>query len=104
MKLRSLLSMAALAATFSASAQVWIKDSVDMNAGYVKDVYYSMQNGTQNTVSNTDWHLGFQMTPQGQYGNVSVIANHVQGGVKVFHLNKAGSVSWASLTAADTVG
>ena len=103
MKLRLLLATAAVAATFNASAQ-WIADSVDMNAGYAKDVYYSLQNGTQNSVANANWHIGFQMTPQGPYGNVSVIANHVQGGVQVFHLNKAASTSWASITAADTIG
>ena len=103
MNLRLLLATAAVAATFNASAQ-WIADSVDMNAGYAKDVYYSLQNGTQNSVANTDWHIGFQVTPQGPYGNVSVIANHVQGGVKVYHLNKAASASWATLTGADTVG
>lgn len=96
--------MAALAAASGASAQTWVSDSVTMGAGYANDVFYSMHNGAQRTEPNTTWHLAFQVTPQGPYGNVSVLANHVQGNVMVYPLHLSANAKFATLAAADTVG
>ncbi len=106
MKLRSLLAVAALATSFGASAQTWVSDSVTMGAGYANDVWYSMKNGQQKTNANGNWHLAFQMTPQGPYGNVSIFANHATtpASTKVYSLHMQASAKFASLTAADTAG
>lgn len=92
-----------------ATAQTWVSDSVSMGGmaqgtSYPNDVFYSLRNGVQSTTPNNNWHLAFQMTPPGPYGNVSVLANHAQTGVQVYSLHKKASVSFASLSAADTAG
>jgi len=105
MRLKHLLFAAA--ATFSltqAKAQAWVDDSVAMGPNYGNDVFYSMANGAQPAVSNTNWHLAFQMTPPGPYGNVSVFANHVQTGVKVYALHMRAATNFTTLSAMDTVG
>lgn len=104
MNFKVLLTGAVMALSFGASAQTWVTDSVTMNAGYANDVYYSLQNGTVATPVNGNWHLAFQMTPPGPYGNVSIVANHVQSGVQVYNLHMAASTSFNTLQASDTVG
>ena len=107
MKLRTLLASAALALTFSANAQTWVTDSAVMGAGYANDVYYSMKNGMQGTpVSNQNWHLAFNVVPQGPYGFVPVWANEAtnSGVVAVYSLHLQASTHFASLSAADTTG
>ncbi len=104
MNFRTLLTGAAMALSFGASAQTWVTDSVTMNAGYANDVYYSLQNGTVATPVNNNWHLAFQATPPGPYGTVSILANHVQGAVQVYNLHLSASAKFATLSAADTVG
>ena len=104
MNIKSLLFSAAVACGFSAQAQTWQTDSITMGQGYAQDVYYSLQNGTVKTESNTNWHMAFQMTPQGQYGNAAVWANHVQGKVEVYSLHLQASTHFASLSSGDTVG
>ncbi|MBS1772533.1 MAG: T9SS type A sorting domain-containing protein [Bacteroidetes bacterium] len=106
MKIRLLLFSAAVALGIQANAQTWVADSVTMGAGYANDVFYSMTNGASGSpVSNTNWHLGFEMIPGGPgFGGVSIIANHVQAGVKVYSLHTTGSAKFATLSASDTVG
>lgn len=104
MKLRSLLSISAIAFSFQAGAQAWVQDSIEMGPGYGSDVFYSLKNGSQKVESNMNWHLAFQMVVPGPYGNVSVLANHVQTGVNVYPLHMSASTSFATLTPADTVG
>ena len=88
--------------TLEGSAQNWVSDSVAMSPGYSSDVYYSLKNKTVLSSPNTTWHLGFQMTPPGPYGNVSVIANHVMGQVKVYPTHLQASTSFSTLALADT--
>ena len=105
MRLRSLLLVGAVAlSTTTANAQNWVQDSVEMGTGYANDAFYSLKNGSAKVEPNTNWHLAFQMTPPGPYGNVSVIANQVQGGVNVYSLHMAASTNFATLSAGDTVG
>ncbi len=103
MKFRNLLLGLFVAFSAQSNAQTWVYDSVALGAGYVNDVYYSMKNGASGpAVSNTNWHLGFEMVPGGPgWGGVSVIANHTLNGVKVYSLHKTGS-SFAGLTGSDT--
>ncbi len=72
-------------------------------ASYPMDVFYSLKNGVQKTDSNRTWHLAFQLTPF-PATNVSILANHVGGSVKVFSLHQSATVAFDSLSAADTVG
>ncbi len=94
----------AVAMSFQSQAQ-WVTDSVTMGAGYANDIYYSMSGGAQGSpVSNTNWHLGFEMIPGGPgFGGVSIIANHTQGAVKVYSLHLTGSGKFGSLLPADTM-
>lgn len=103
MKFRFLLFLGFVAAV-QVNAQTWVQDSIQMGPNYGNDVFYSLTNGISGApVSNTNWQLGFEMIPGGPgFGGVSIIANHVQGGVKVYSLHKDGS-SFAGLTPADTM-
>src|SRR5215218_5184525 len=98
---RILLFIGALGLTLQANAQAWVEDSVTMGPGYANDVFYSMKNGSQKVESNMNWHLAFQMTPPGPYGNVSILANHVQGGVNVYPLHMSATMNFATLSALD---
>lgn len=113
MKLKFTLLFIATAFAFSSNAQTaWVEDSVSMGAqvnppagaSYPEDVFYSMKNGQQKATSNLNWHIGFQMTPPGPTGNVSIIANHAQTGMQVYSLHMSASSKFTSLVAADTVG
>lgn len=104
MRLKSILFAGALAlCSTQTNAQGWVDDSVTMGAGYANDVFYSLKNGAQPAVSNTNWHLAFQMIPPGP-GNVSILANHVQAGVKVYSLHMRAATNFTTLSAADTIG
>ncbi|HEY9179036.1 MAG TPA: T9SS type A sorting domain-containing protein [Flavipsychrobacter sp.] len=105
MKLKSTFLFIASFLGLQASAQTWVADTVVMGGSYANDVFYSMKNGGQKTESNTNWHIAFMTTAPGPNGNVSVIANHVQGGVKVYSLNRSASAdftSYTSVAASDT--
>ncbi|MBS1782906.1 MAG: T9SS type A sorting domain-containing protein [Bacteroidetes bacterium] len=105
MRLRHVLMTGLAALTFSqANAQAWITDSITMGAGYTNDVFYSLKNGAQLSSTNTNWHIAFQTTPPGPYGNVSVFANHVQANVKVFALHLRAATNFATLSPTDTIG
>lgn len=104
MKLKSLLTVAALATSLGATAQTWITDSVIMNGGYINDNFYSLQNGSVSSPVNNDWHLAFQMTPPGPYGNVSVLANHAQTNVQVYNMHVAATANFSNFSGADTAG
>ena len=112
MRIRFTLLVIAVVFGISAKAQVWTSDSVSMGAqagpppapSYHEDVFYSLKNGTQKNVTNMNWHVAFQMTPQGPYGNVSVFANHAQTKVEVYSMNTSATAKYASLAAGDTVG
>jgi len=104
MRVRNLLLIGALALTSQSNAQNWVQDSVVMGPGYTNDVHYSLKNGAHAPVANNNWHIAFQMTPQGPYGNASVFANHVQGGVNVYSLHKKASSNFTSISTADTIG
>ncbi len=104
MRLRSLLLMSACAAGTFANAQSWVEDTVSLGAGYSNDVFYSLKNGDAATPASGNWHLAFQVTPQGAFGNVSIFANHTEGEVKVYSLNLQASTNFTTMTAADTVG
>jgi len=103
MRLRTLLLGAALATGIQANAQ-WVADSVITGPGYTNDGYYSLKNGNVSAAANTNWHLGFQITPQGPNGNASIFANHVMGKVSVYSLHMKASTSFTTLAAGDTVG
>ncbi len=103
MRLKNLLLFGAMAATTQVGAQSWIQDTVVMGTGYANDVFYSLQNGSAKTEPSTNWHIAFQMVPQSAYGNVSVYANHVQGGVKVYSLHMT-AADFTTVADADTVG
>ncbi len=105
MKLKYTLLIIAAFLSINVNAQVWVADSVEMGASYASDVFYSMKNGGQKTESNTNWHIAFMTTAPGPNGNVSVIANHVQNGVKVYSLQRSASAdftSYTSVSASDT--
>lgn len=54
-----------LALTFSMSAVIaQIEDSVDMNPGYAMDVFYSLDNGSVQTVASSEWTVALSTGAQ----------------------------------------
>lgn len=104
MKLRHLFFVCAIALSNSSFAQAWVADTVTMGAGYANDIYYSLKNDEQHTEPNNNWHLGFQMTPQGPYGNVSIFANHVPGGLHIYSTHLKAATNFTTFGYPDTVG
>lgn len=105
MKFKSLLFLGLTVCSLTTNAQTWITDSVEMGSGYANDVWYSFKNDSIKAEVNSNWHLAFQtLPPIGANSNVSILANHVGGGVKVFSLNLRATTKFGNLVAADTVG
>ncbi len=108
MNFKTLLFSAVTLFSLQANAQMsaWVADSVQMSSGYANDVFYSLKNGKVGSpVSNTNWHLGFEMIPGGPgFGGVSIIANHVQDTVNIYSLHATATAKFASLSFADTIG
>jgi hypothetical protein len=110
MKLRYILSVAAIATTSIANAQLpaWIHDTVSMavqpsGTTFANDVYYHLGTGTSKIESNSNWHLAFSMGPiEGAY---AIHANHAtSAGVSVYNLNKQATGNFGNNLVADTVG
>jgi hypothetical protein len=102
MKIKFLLFLA-LTASLQSFAQAWVADSVHMGPGYGKDIYYSFNNDSIKAEDNNNWHIAFEMIPQGQKGNVGILANHARGAVTVYSLPLKASTSFATLSASDTI-
>ncbi len=102
MTLKNLLLAGALFAAPQLHAQTWVNDSLSMTPGYANDVFYSFKNGIAKTETANNWHLAFQMTPPGPYGNVSVLANHVSGKVKVYSAHLGATANFSTFNAMDT--
>ena len=98
MRLKTILFAGAVALSITnVKAQGWVEDTITMGPGYGNDVFYSMKNDEAKVSQNNDWHIAFQMTPPGPYGNVSIIANHVQGGVKVYSTHLQASTNFTAV-------
>lgn len=112
MRLRSLLSAAAVAATFSASAQTWIADTITMGNTYAKDVYYHMGTGVAKEDSNNRWDLAFSALPASarnnyHYGVGAWINSSVSSTgtpVSLYSLHRRASTDFATISGADTAG
>ena len=73
-------------------------DVVTIGPGYTDQDFYSMQNGTVSTVSNTNWDLAFQIS-----GFQATILINSKNDVRLF---KSGFDvnTWATLSYSDTIG
>jgi Secretion system C-terminal sorting domain len=79
-------------------AQVLANDSAIIGAGYTDQVFYSFQNGTVKTESNTNWDLAFQIS-----GFQAAIYVNSKNNVKLYKSMKD-TTSWSTITTADTAG
>lgn len=96
----SFLAVLSFGIVANAQFPAWVEDSVSVGPGYGDDVYYSMQNSTQRTESNLNWHIGFSMSAA---DSSAIWANHNGGTnfVKVFNTQKDSS-QWATVALSDT--
>lgn len=92
-----LITFATLYLPFQISAQQ-VFDVVSIGPGYTNQAFYSMENGEQANVSNTDWDLAFQIT-----GFQATILVNGKNNVRLFKAGKSVN-DWSAITAADTVG
>ena len=110
MNIRSLFSVAALAATFSASAQTWVADTITMGSTYAKDVYYHMGTGVVKEDSNKRWDLAFSAIPatamtNPHYGVGAWINSAVSSTgtpVRLYSLHRKASTDFATISGTDT--
>lgn len=101
MKLKYTLAVGALALATATQAQTWIADTADMNSGYAKNVYYSLQNGTVKTEDANNWHIAIRANVM----SVGVYANHAVNGVNVYPLTGiSAATSFGTNLSADTPG
>jgi hypothetical protein len=111
MKLRSLLTGAALVASFGASAQNWVADTITMGGGYAKDVYYSMSTGVVKEDSANRWDLAFSAIPVtyarsnphygvGAWINSAVSTTGVT--TKLYSLHRRASTTFNTINGSDT--
>ena len=83
MKLTSILLAAMLAGAYHSNAQTWIHDTISTEAGYLKNVYYSLEKGETAKVDADNWHIGFSV---GAW-SASIITNSADNGVKLYEIS-----------------
>jgi hypothetical protein len=86
----------AIMVTVNASAQT--SETVSINPGYTNQTFYSLQNGTINSIDNTDWDLGFQVS-----GWQAAVIINSKNNVHLYKAQKNIS-QWSSMVANDTTG
>ncbi len=90
---------------FQAKAQCPANDSTQMGSGTGNDVFYSLENGTVTTISNTNWHMAFSVqeftTPQTAALSAAVRVNSGGNGTIVKRLDNANPANWRAI---DTTG
>ncbi|MCS7188353.1 MAG: T9SS type A sorting domain-containing protein [Bacteroidia bacterium] len=74
-----------------------IRDSIQMGAGYAKQVYYSLQNGIVDTAPAAGWHLAFEIPIRG----AAIRANTARE-VIIYRTNRDTS-GWNVLSLSDTL-
>lgn len=70
--------------------------TVSMGPGYANQVFYQLENGTETSVSKSNWDLAFETSGQG----TSILINHVTG-VTLYQYPKSDTSGWSNL---DTSG
>jgi len=91
---KALLFAALFTVTAGLSAQE--EKEVTTGAGYANDVYYSLENGTVDTVQRDNWDIGIIT----QVMSVSILTNGGSG-VELYTYSKGDTANWADL---DTTG
>ena len=94
----SALFVIAFCLPFLSFGQGQVFDLVTIGPGYTNQAFYSMENGEQANVSNTNWDLAFQIT-----GFQATILVNGKNNVRLFKSGKSVN-DWSAITAADTVG
>jgi hypothetical protein len=110
MKLRYILSAAAIAVTNVANAQLpaWVHDTISMatppaGTTFANDVYYHLGTGTSKIEANNNWHLAFSVGKLNMA--FAVHANHATtAGVNVYSLHMPATGNFGNNLVADTVG
>ncbi len=89
---KQLLSVLALAITATtANAQV-VHDSVLLDAGYAKQVWYSLQNDEQGTAAKNEWDIAFDVVDI-----TSSIRINSESGVMLWNYPKGDIAAWSSI-------
>lgn len=86
------------AALFTVTAGIFAQEEkeVTTGAGYANDVYYSLENGTVDTVARNNWDIGFTTNNF----SISILANNGSG-VELYTYPAGDTADWATL---DTTG
>ncbi|HTN46412.1 MAG TPA: T9SS type A sorting domain-containing protein [Flavipsychrobacter sp.] len=98
MNLKFILFAGALAAASQVNAQTpaWIHDTISTDAGYLKNVYYSLENGQAAKVAADNWHVGLSV---GRF-SASIIVNTADKAVKLFEISSNTADFGTNLTSA----
>mgnify|MGYP000318106146 CR=1 FL=1 len=89
---KQLLSVLALAMTATTvNAQV-VHDSVKLDAGYAKQVWYSLQNDEQGSAPKNEWDLAFDVVDI-----TSSIRINSESGVMLWNYPKGDISAWSSV-------
>jgi hypothetical protein len=90
----NLLYLFFCASSFITNAQ--IEDSIAMGVGYTNESYYSLTNGEQVNIDNTNWDIAFDLSG---FGSSVRINEHT--GTKVYAYPNGSKADWATV---DTAG
>jgi len=78
----------------AARAQTVVEDSVSI--GTANAAFYSLANGEQDNIINTDWDIAFETSPQG-----SAIRINGQAGVELYEYPLGDTADWATVDITD---
>jgi len=61
--MKKIISLALIISLLSAFSPAYSQETVSMGAGYIYDVYYSLEDGIVDLIERDDWDLGFYTDP-----------------------------------------
>jgi hypothetical protein len=98
---KSTLALMSFAAISQVAFAQTVTDSIQTEASYTNDVYYSLENGKVTSIVNSDWHLAFTI---GTF-NVGIRANTAtasngNGSVTVYESPETDMTKWSTLNTA----
>ncbi len=102
MRLKYTLAAGLLICASAVNAQDWIHDTISTEKNYLKNVYYSLENGTAAKVDADNWHIGFSTSAY----SAGIITNSADKAVRLYDISsdttKFGTDLRTALTSAIT--
>ena len=94
--MRKILSIVLTASFLSSFSVLQAQESVSMGAGYIYDVYYSLEDGVVDFIEREDWDLGFFTDPMSG-GIITNCGTSLETHVRLWAYPKGDTTAWMNI-------